>query len=308
MTHAPSGSCRGFAAHVLVVFAAVACLGNISRGQQRDLRHDLQGLHIRHTTAHYAMAGTISDAKLAQYGEALEFIHREYAKGFGELLAKKTSEKKEAAEDKFHVVVLAKETEYHEFVGAYFGASAESSSGLFVPSVNLLVILDRSDQADTHGTLFHEAFHQFAHRYVPAIPIWLNEGLATYYGTARPIRGGLRFDRPRLHYFALVRLAADSHKLVPLQELMLSSKAAFYDLSEVEGLNVNRRSLCYAQAYTLASYMINDKGGREHLRTYVRKLSEAKTEKDAQQVTRDLFNDKLLTAMVKPWMAYVSRG
>ena len=55
--------------------------------QLGDLQSDLAKLNVRHRTEHYAIAGTASDARLAEYGRCLEYIYREYANGFSELLA-----------------------------------------------------------------------------------------------------------------------------------------------------------------------------------------------------------------------------
>ena len=276
-------------------------------GQDRDLFSDLKDLNVRHTTAHYALAGTVSDGKLRDYAQALELAYREYAKGFGELLDRQKPGRDDDAADRFRVVILAKSAEYKEFTRAYFGERAEHSTGQFVPAARLLIIRDSKDREGTYGTLFHEAFHQFARRHMPAIPIWLNEGLATYYATARPVRGRLVFDRGASGYFRLVRNAARKGQLIPLGELMASTQAAFYQQSPVDGLRADRKTLCYAQSYTLASYMINDNAGRDFLRTYMRALSKVVTTKDARRVTREVFTDKLLEAMIKPWLAHVGQ-
>lgn len=289
------------------VASVVAVVGGIitaAPAQDRDLQSDLQDLNVRQASAHYALAGTVTDEKLEHYGQALEHVYREYAKGFSELLAKPG----EGAAETFNVVVLARADEYAEFTKAYFGDSAEHTTGMFVPSASLLVIRDGRDRESTHSTLFHEAFHQFVHRYVPAFPIWLNEGLATYYGTARAVGGGLVFDRPSTSYLALIRDAARMSKLIPLRVLLDSTQAEFYNRSSVQGLAANRKTLCYAQSYSLVSYMINDDGGREHLRAYIRKISEAKSTKDVRQITRDMFSDELLESMVEPWLAHVGRS
>ncbi len=291
----------------LALAACLAMTATAAGGSQRDLRSDLKNLNVRYTTEHYALAGTAADAKLQHYGEALEYVYREYATGFSELLEKQDAGSDKDAVARFNVVVLATADEYTEFTEAYFQGGMEHTTGIFVASVNLLIIRDTGDREDTYGTLFHEAFHQFAHRYVRAIPIWLNEGVATYYGTARPGPNGLVFNRPESAFFALVRNAASGSKLVPLRELMESSQAAFYNQAPVAGLRCSHKMLCYAQSYTLASYLINDGDGREHLRTYLRKLSAVTTSAAARQVTREMFTDKLLSAMVTPWLAHVSR-
>ena len=281
----------------------------VAAAQVRDLQSDLQNLNVRHATSHYALAGTVTDVKLKLYGQALEHVYREYAKGFAELLADpRENNAGDGSAKKFNVVVLAHADEYTEFTNAYFGKWAEHTSGMFVPTASLLVIRDGRDRESTFSTLFHEAFHQFVHRHVPRVPTWLNEGLATYYGTARPVGGGLVFDRPRSASFALIRDAARMSKLISLRRVMESRLAEFYDQSDIQGLGVTHRTLCYAQSYTLVSYMINDDAGREHLRTYIRRLSEAKALSDVQRITRETFPDDLLDSMVEPWLAHVIRG
>jgi len=282
-----------------------------ANAQDRDLFADLKDLNVRHTTPHYALAGTVTDARLREYGQALELAYREYAAGFGELLQPRGKQdargKNEETPDRFRVVVLAKAEEYKEFTRAYFDSGAEYSTGLFVSAAKLLIIQDTDDRQDTYGTLFHEAFHQFAKRYVPKIPIWLNEGLATYYGTARPQRGKLIFKNRQSPYFSLIRDAANQKQLIPLRELLESTQPEFYDSMPVEGLLVTRKSLCYGESFTLVSYMVNDREGRRFLRKYIRALTEAKTSEDARKVTREMFTDELLAAMIGPWLAHVGR-
>lgn len=289
----------------LFVLAIIQVFGIANGGPQRDLRSDLKSLNVRHTTEHYAISGTVSEEKLSRYGRALEYIFREYARGFSELVKKTASPNNpEKAKALFNVVILATAAEYEEFTKAYFDAHAEHTNGLFVPAVDLLIIRDGPEFEDTYGLLFHEAFHQFAFRHVPVMPPWLNEGMATYYGTARATTKGLVFDRPRSDNAAVVLQAAKKHQLVPLRKLMDFSPAAFYDQAPVPGLSFTRRTLCYAQSYTLTSYMINDPKGRQHLRTFIREISGAASADDVRQITREKFADKLLDAMVEAWLAH----
>lgn len=45
-----------------------------------------KGLNVRLKTKHYALGGTVSEARLREYGRLLEFIYSEYEKGFEDLL------------------------------------------------------------------------------------------------------------------------------------------------------------------------------------------------------------------------------
>ena len=219
-----------------------------AEAQTGDLKTDLGDLNIRHRTKHYALAGTVTEDRLVEYGRCLEYIHEEYATGFAELLGRPSDQPRASKKDPadrqhprksgrsvngerhkqalpvdgaFKVVILATDADYREFGEAYFDGRAEHTRGLFVPSAELLLIRDEPASHQTYEVLFHEAFHQFAQRYVRIMPIWLNEGLATYYGTARPTKTGLVFDRPRSAYFGVIKNARAVGKLIPLDELML---------------------------------------------------------------------------------------
>ncbi len=283
-----------------------------AEAQTRSLRGDLGEFTVRKATPHYSLAGTIGEERFAEYARCLEYIYAEYQKGFGDLLAgnEKQSRQTEArpdSQDRFRVVILATDAQYNEFVEAYFAGQAEHTRGLFVPAVSLLIIRDDPDSSETYEVLFHEAFHQFLHRYIPFAPVWLNEGLATYYGTARPTKSGLVFDRRELGFFKVVRDAVDAKALVPLRDLTLADRRAFYDRTEVRAIKAAKATLNYAQSYTLVSYILSDVHGREHLRKYIRLLASAKSDVDARRITKEHFSDKLLASMVAPWLESVNK-
>lgn len=338
---------RSTAGRVLpILVGAWSCAQASGEPQTRNIRDDVARLSIRHRTEHYAISGTVSDARLAEYGRLLEYIHKEYADGFAELLdgnrhgtdqrqdkrsgqrgsgrsrsgrsprggsedrddrgaAKKATD---GDEHRFRVVIFARKAEYDEFGAAYFGRFSEHTSGMFVPSVDLLLISDADGPDETYGVLFHEAFHQFLRKHVPLAPTWLNEGLATYYGTARPTGKGLVFSESHQGFFRIVRDAESSRKLLPLDQLMIMSRAAFYNQSLVAGKTYTRRSLAYAEAYTLTLYLLGDNDGRSHLQDYIRALAAAKSAADAIEVTKSRFPKRVCDAMTRPWMKVVNRN
>lgn len=329
---------------VILGFVALGGAATGTPAQTRSLRSDLGNLNVRLRTDHYAISGTIGDDRLAEYGRALEYIHKEYAAGFARLITRRNeqlggsdeladlgrrakgaaprsadhiertpytkppeNDGPAAPDRRFKVVVLSTGAEYQEFTQPYFGGRAEHTRGLFVPGAQLLIIRDEPASHETYEILFHEAFHQFVDRYIPAAPTWINEGLATYYGTARPTANGLVFDRPRTTFFDVVSSAADARQLIPLEELMQAAPNAFYARTPIKGLNFDRSTLHYAQSYTLVAYMLRDEAGRAHLGEYLRGLANARSPKDAHRVTRKSFPDSLLDATVKGWVEMVRR-
>ena len=285
--------------------------------QSRDLHADLSKLNIRRETRHYAIAGTVSDRRMEKFATALEFIHRAYAEGFEGLLNPRSGEaffgsegtEKDAGKEpeRFHVVVLATNEQYGEFGKAYFGTHAEHTRGLYVDSARLLLVSAAGTDEETYEVLFHEAFHQFLHRYVPAAPTWLHEGLATYYGTARPTKSGLVFDRHRWDYRSAVLEAANAGMLIALDQLVMLDGESFYRAEAVEGLGFSRRRLAYAQAYTLCRYLLSDKAARRHLRDYIRALAQAGSAADVKRITSESWSANLLRALSPQWLDSVRR-
>jgi hypothetical protein len=114
--------------------------------------------------------------------------------------------------------------------------------------------------------LYHEAFHSYAMNYVypgrsPAevrsgkgvgeLPLWLNEGLAQIFETPILEAGELRVghaDESRLK-----KLQADSESVLPLAELLKSSRDSFLAAHASEQALSNRS---YLAAYSLAFYLM----------------------------------------------------
>ncbi len=340
-----------------------------------ELGQRLAELNIRHETKHYVLAGTVSTARLREYGRALEFIHREYERAFGKLLndggAKKgdkdaSTPRERAAREKaakrnargdgkpqptgdpqpadddptgdddsgaspaatgdsvddnapppavrdalagangrFPVILFANQREYEDFGSAFLGSS-EHTRGMYIPRHRLLLVLDDSNSDETFGVLFHEALHQFMHRYVPAAPVWINEGLAELYETARPTASGVRFEARRAKHWALVRKAIEKKAALPLSELLAADSAAFYDKAEfpLSGFEqVRRQHLYYGQAYTLVHLLADDAQGRKRLQEYLRDLIDSP--RQAAALTEKHFGGKDGRNLEDAWQRYV---
>jgi len=61
-------------------------------------------------------------------------------------------------------------------------SGAEHSDGVYHPVIKTLLLNAQMSSTATQNVLFHEAFHQYLDQAVARAPIWLNEGLAEYYG------------------------------------------------------------------------------------------------------------------------------
>jgi hypothetical protein len=320
---------------------------------QTNLGGKLKELNVRVRTEHYALAGTVNDKTLNDYGRLLETIHREYAATFAQITdepatsagdkrpavkAPKTATKgargkavepaepnapadnaRDAnapaarpapagldAEGRYPVLVFGTENDYQEFGREFLGGRTEHTGGMFIPSQGALLILDRGNPNSTSEVLFHEAFHQFMHRHIKNPPMWLNEGLADYYGTARVQQGRLVFV-PDADSWKLVRKAIEKKLTISLAQLVQADHNQFYDPAPVKisGFDDVRRShLYYKESYTLIHCLLADQTARPRLRDYMRALAKDDGSNTAK-LTAEFFSPAVCDQITPFWFKHV---
>jgi hypothetical protein len=172
----------------------------------------------------------------------------------------------------------------------------------------LLLILDLPDRERTRQILFHEAFHQFLHYYVADPPVWLDEGLATYFETGRLEAGRVVFDQENTYYWVVCQQLVRAGAATPLADLVAADRSAFYDARPTEasyhGEPILRQTANYAEANTLVYLLQRDPTALEHLRGYVRELA-ADSGRHTRQITEKYFDTPTCQAMQAAWERYV---
>jgi tetratricopeptide (TPR) repeat protein len=151
------------------------------------------------------------------------------------------------------VILFRDEESYEPFKPFRGGRAAAGVAGYFQPGKEADYITTTLEAGRDDSTLLHEYAHLLFNNHLGRAPLWLKEGLAEYYGTARLAR-----DRRRLTLGApAVRRARvlKSRALLPLGELLAAGPdSPLY-------LDPDRRSIFYAQAWVTVHYLLH--GGRE---------------------------------------------
>ena len=175
------------------------------------------------------------------------------------------------------VVVFPDDAAYKPFKPLLRGQAAAGVAGYFQPGaeVNYITLALDSDSARDPSTLLHEYTHLLVNNYFNAAPLWLKEGLAEFYSTAR-----LSGDRRKLTLgeppTMRVRALRDT-SFIPFNTLFGVDQASPY-YSEP-----GKRSLFYAESWALVHYLIAVRGGeqRDGLARFTGLLADGATVDDA---------------------------
>jgi hypothetical protein len=148
------------------------------------------------------------------------------------------------------------------------------SAGVFMPSAGKLMA-DASYGDEVWHIVQHEGFHQFAFSMIARnLPVWLNEGLAEYFGESLWTGAGM------------VTGNIPSHRLVRIKELIAKDDLVAFDkmiaMQQTEW-NGALKIKNYDQAFFMVTFLLQGGGQtiRDHFVAYVKDLSHGKAPKAA---------------------------
>jgi len=200
---------------------------------------------------------------------------------------------------RYTVRILRDKKEFEAYCEAHGIRGARNAGAIFVPDEKEIISYYRGKKSRMFASLYHECFHQFLHSQLEEIPIWFDEGLATYYQTAwvDPVGGGVRFGKKEE---CLAEIAQHAHlrgTYVPLRALIRMDRRTFYG---------PKRALHYAEAWSFCYFLLTAENGRYSglLRRY---FSILQKEGDLEKANRLVFSDKLLDELTPGWIDYTRR-
>ena len=173
------------------------------------------------------------------------------------------------------VVVFRDDRAYQPFKPIYGGQTAAFVAGYFQPGaeVNYVTLALDSDSGRGGGssTLLHEYTHLLVNNNFHGAPLWLKEGLAEFYSTAR-VSG----DRRRVTLGAPIPHRARELRgraLLPLRTLFAVHQQSphYYE--------PDKRGLFYAESWALVHYLLEGAGGarRTQLARFISSLADGRT-------------------------------
>ena len=201
--------------------------------------------------------GNADPEKLRQVAAWLEFFHS----AFGRLVSRNVLD----ASVPTTVILFRDEASFVPFKPLYQGRPA-NVAGFFQPGedVNYIAISLDPGHRDPFSTAFHEYVHLHLKDNVPGTPLWLNEGLAEFYGTMQFSGGEATLGAPLNHYIRLLR----QEEMLPLSTLFsIGTNSPHYNEQEKSGI-------FYGQSWALVHYLMLGGGNRqEQFRRFLSQVS-----------------------------------
>lgn len=194
------------------------------------------------------LVGNAGEEDLRQVAVWLEFFHG----AFAQLVSRSVLDSSVPTT----VVVFKDNASFLPFKPLYHGRPA-NVAGYFVPGQDrnyIALSLERGERGgrDPLSTAFHEYVHQHLMKTVPGVPLWLNEGLAEFYGSLVQANGEAVLGAPLSNYIRLLR----SQQLLPLTTLFtIGHDSPHYNERDKSGV-------FYAQSWALVHYLMMGDGGR----------------------------------------------
>lgn len=233
--------------------------------------------------------GNADSEKLRQVAAWLEFFHSAFAR----LVSRNVLD----ASVPTTVILFRDEASFTPFKPLYQGRPA-NVAGFFQPGedVNYIAISLEPGERDPFSTAFHEYVHLHLKDNVPGTPLWLNEGLAEFYGTMQFAGGEATLGAPLNHYIRLLR----EQEMLPLSTLFsIGTTSPHYNEQEKSGI-------FYGQSWALVHYLMLG-GGNNRQEQFKRFLHQVSRGDAPGRALEESFG-MTLAALENELKAYVRRG
>ncbi len=248
-----------------------------------------------YSSRHYTIHTDLDREQVRLFAVHMDAVFRAFERRFASFQAR--------SRQAMPLYLFETESAYHAFLATQ-QIDATNSSGMFFTSTRgrgLAVYVEGQPRSKVFATLQHEGFHQFAHDYLGSnLPIWLNEGLAQYFEAGIIVGHELRTGMTDSFGLEAVQAAVREGRVIAFDELLADTTTAW---NRRLSSDPQRARLAYAQAWSMAYFLIHAEDGRyrPRLDEYLRRLSDAAGIHEAFSL---VFGDDL-TAFERVWRRYV---
>ena len=254
----------------------------------------------------YRIRTDLPRAEAQRLSRHLDAVHEAYLRQLGSLNPR--------APEALDVLIFHRRDDYRLTMRARFGVDATGTGGMFVRGGTGSALAFWTEGLPRHRlyhVIQHEGFHQFASsRFGNDLPLWVNEGLAEYFGTA--VLDGTTFIAGQANARVLEQLhdGLERGAMVPFRRMLAMSHEAWAD-----SVRSGDAALRYHQAWSMVHFLINGEGGRyrKAFEAYLRAMNRGHTPDVALARSLELgdelgrFDPEKVAAFEARWRAEVER-
>lgn len=160
-----------------------------------------------------------------------------------------------------NVFVFQHYEDYLSTLRSRFDINAIGTGGMFFvrPEGGAIAIwTGHRPRRRVHAVLQHEAFHQFAYsRFGSDLPVWVNEGLAMFFGEAVLVGRTLVIGQSNPRMIKSVRDAIEHDRTVPFREMLTIDNRQW-----AQAIHAGAAQVQYHQAWSMVHFLIYGDEGR----------------------------------------------
>ncbi|MBX3372759.1 MAG: DUF1570 domain-containing protein [Phycisphaeraceae bacterium] len=207
------------------------------------------------TSRYYTIRAAMDRAVAASWGRHLDRMYEEYQARMADLRPR--------TPEKLNVFIFEDRDAYVETLRIRFGIDARGTGGMFFATrqgEGLAFWTADLPRRRIEHVIQHEGFHQFAYsRFGQDLPIWVNEGLAEFFGESVLLGEHFVIGQSRPHVVDAVRSAVREDRHIPFARLLEMTPQEW---SRKVALGDADADLLYRQAWSIVSFLVYGDDGR----------------------------------------------
>ena len=242
----------------------------------------------------YWIKSDLSDERTRELGQNLNLMFDHFLRVLGNLQLR--------GEEHFNVLMFQSRDDYLYTLQSRWGINGIGSAGMFFvhhEGGGLAFWVGDTPWSRVIHTVQHEAFHQFAHsRFGRDLPIWVNEGLAEFFGESVLVGRTLVMGQSNLRVLHDIRSDIEEGRIIPFREMITMSSQEWLD--SVRRLSARTQ---YNQAWSMVHFLIYGENGR-YQSAFERYLALMNRGHTSEQAFTTAFETNNLDAFERRWREY----
>ena len=202
---------------------------------------------------HYWIKTDLPGRKARPLAKHLNIMYQHYARRLAGLPLR--------ADEKLNVLIFKSREEYLRTMRTRFGIELAGSGGAFFrhPQLSGLAFYTEDlPRRRIEHVIQHEGFHQFAYsRFGGDLPIWVNEGLAEFFGNSVVVDGELIIGQATPRVTQSIREAIENNEYIPFRRMLTMESRQWNN-----AVKLGDAKLQYEQAWSMVHFLVYGDNGR----------------------------------------------